>query len=102
MRTPKEVWSATSDDARWIDDQVAMVAQIMREAFDAGMRAGVEFAVGAGEHHATELAANLALRLPPSVAAGLRARIAGLRDAVARPVVVDGAWFEAIQERRRG
>lgn len=100
MRAPAEVWAATCEDPRWIDDQGAMVAQIMREAFEAGMQAGAELATAAFEAHARDLGANLAVRLPPSVAAGILARADVVRDTVAGVAVIDGAWLDAVRQPR--
>lgn len=43
MRPPRQVWDALAQDERWLDDrQVDIVERIMREAFAAGYRAGVD------------------------------------------------------------
>ena len=41
MRTPRAVWEGCAEDSRWIDDPEAVVAEIMREGFDAGRADGL-------------------------------------------------------------
>lgn len=42
MRSPRAVWEGCSEDERWLEDPVAVVTEIMREARESGFAAGVE------------------------------------------------------------
>jgi len=36
MRTPQQVWDSSCEDERWLERQVEILEEIMREAFTAG------------------------------------------------------------------
>lgn len=96
MRTPREVWDACASDERWLDDQVALVAEIMREAFAAGHAAGVELVAGAIDGHAAGVASNLATRLPESVGRGMAALAVSVRQLGGNSAAVLHAWHAVV------
>lgn len=99
MKTPREVWEAFANDERWVDDQVAVVGEIMREAFGAGFAAGVELATNAIDGHAAGLASNLAVRVPESITRGLTVVADRLRDYSKHSASVLHAWHSAVGPR---
>ena len=101
MRTPQQVWDEVEQDPAWLEEPAAVVARVMREAFAAGVAAGVGIATDAIRAHAGRMA-DSGLGLPASVSRGLVARCETL-DAVARdPAAVDRAWNEATLQPRGG
>lgn len=95
MKTPQQVWDACANDDRWIDNQVAVVDQIMREAFAAGFAAAAELAGRCVEVHLDGIASNLALRMPESVPKGLRVLAEHVREFAGDVGALQRAWREA-------
>jgi hypothetical protein len=66
MRTAKQLWAQLGEDPRWIDDPEAVVAEIQREAFDAGRADGLK---GDSFTAGVEAAAREIERVAPSLPA---------------------------------
>lgn len=92
MRTPTEIWTATSDDPRWIDDQPAILAEIMREAFAAGFAEGCETTARGIDGHAARLGSNIPLPMLPAIPRGLVALADISRQLSRDPAILEAAW----------
>lgn len=96
MKSPRAVWEGCSEDARWIDDQVKVVEEIMREAFAAGFVAGTEQTARCVGDHIDAIASNLAMRVPESVPRGLRVLVTRARELGMDAPTMQRAWREAV------
>ena len=92
MRTAQQVWDNTCEDPRWLDDQVAILAEIMREAFAAGFAEGIETTARGIDGHAARLASNLACPMPAAVPLGLNRLAEVAREVGVDPVAIEAAW----------
>lgn len=82
MRTPGAVWEGCAEDPRWIDDPEAMVAEILREGFDAGLADGIEAAARCIEREGD--------RLPRCAYTIPRALLMHVRELAAPPAEPEG------------
>lgn len=96
MRTPAKLWHDVAMDPRWVDAQPAMLEEIMREAFRAGFAAGADLAARSIDAHVDRIESQLALRVPPAVANGLRATAHVAREVGADVRAADRGWGESL------
>lgn len=96
MRPPAQVWEAFAQDERWVDNQAAVVAEIMREAYAAGFAAGAGLTGRAVDDHVASIARNLSMRVPPAVPNGLRVIAQRVLEIGADQAVVRRAWDETL------